>query len=88
MIDDENFPPLKPPLLTMTKRLVFVCSHSLDTLLDAIFKVSTDLVRPAAQRPLRYPKLARHLLVLLDFVTPVVDVIVQNQLASFRRQEP
>jgi hypothetical protein len=88
MIDDENFPPLKPPLLIMARRLVFVCLHSRDTVLYAIFKVSTNLVSPATQRALRYPEVLRHSLMLRDFVTPVVDVIVQNQLAFFCRQEP
>src|SRR6185369_16679110 len=66
----------------------FVCPHSPNTLLYAFFKVSASLVRPAAQRAFRYPKLARHPPVLRDFVTPVVDVIVENQLAPVCRQKP
>ncbi len=66
----------------MTRILIFVCLHSLDTLLYAFFKVSANLVRPAPQRAVRYPKLARHPPVLRDFVTPVIDVIVENQLTS------
>jgi hypothetical protein len=33
----------------MSGTLIFVCPHTIDTLLDAFFKVSTKLVRLAAQ---------------------------------------
>jgi len=72
----------------MTGILTFVCLHPLDTFLYAFFEVSAYLVRPAAEGALRNPKLARHSPVLIDFVTPVIDVIVQNQLAPVRLQKP
>ena len=72
----------------MTGMLTFVCLHSLDTLLYAFFEVSANLVRPAAEGALRNPKLARHPPVLIDFVPPVIDVIVQNQLALVWLQKP
>jgi hypothetical protein len=72
----------------MTRILTFVCLHMLNTLLYAFFKASANVVRSASQRAVRDPKRVCHPLVLLDFVTPVVDVIVQNQLAFVRRQEP
>lgn len=72
----------------MSGTLSFVCLHPLDTLLDALFKVSTKLVRLAAQGAVRDPKLARHAPVLRDFVTPVIDVIVENQFPLVCLQKP
>jgi hypothetical protein len=50
-------------------------------LLNAFFKVSANVVRPAAEGAFRNPELVCHPPVLDDFVTTVVDVIVQNQFA-------
>lgn len=71
----------------MTRILTFVCLHSLNTLLYAFFKASADLVRSAAQRAVRDPELVRHPLVLLDLVTAVVGVKVQDHLSLVRSQE-
>jgi hypothetical protein len=56
--------------------------------LYAFFQVSAHVVRPAPKSAFRYPKLACHPAVLRDFVTTIVDVIVKNQLALVRLQEP
>ena len=68
----------------MSGTLSFVCLHTLDTLPDTLFEVATNLVRLAAQGALRNAALARHAPVLRDFVTPVIDVIVENQVALVR----
>ena len=72
----------------MSGTLSFVCLHTIDTLLDALFKVSTKLVGLPAQGALRNSKLARHAPVLDDFVTPVIDVIVKNQVPLLAGQKP
>ncbi len=72
----------------MSGTLCFVCLHTINTLPDALFKVSTNLVRLAAQGALRDSEFARDAPVLRDFVSPVIDVIVENQLPLVWLQKP